>query len=156
MEALALTWFASALCLGAFAFLVVKPRLRTVLEIADKERKKIWDLMDAVCESQVRLRLLGNAIATVQAAYSELGGSVTLESLERRADFSKVGVELMSLEVEIGSLEAEMELVRKRHGRAFYHLLLGSTIGAGKKVCAKARDAKVQLLSCPQPALSRS
>lgn len=156
MEALALIWFASALCLGAFAFLVVKPRVREVLAVADKERKKIWDLMDAVCESQVRLRLLGNATATAQAAYSELGGSVTLESLERRADFSKVGVELMSLEVEIGSLEAEMELVRKRHGRAFYHVLLGSTIGAGRQICTNARSAKAQLLSCSQPALSRS
>jgi hypothetical protein len=67
--------------------------------------------------------------------------------LEQRCrEFQNAGFLLVALEVDAGMLEAELELVVKRHGRIFYHCFLRSTANTARLTVEIARRLKAQLL----------
>jgi hypothetical protein len=144
-----LFWGASA-ALGAFLFTVVKPKMRSVESLARKEQDRLWELMDRVGHRQSRLRLLGALVVQEQRAFAELKGAATLRALERGCpQFQNAGFLLVALEVDAGMLEAELELIRARHGRFFYRFFLHSSAEAANRMIGSARALKASLLESP-------
>jgi hypothetical protein len=114
-------WSASA-ALGAFLFIIVKPKIRDFEQRGRSVNGRIWELMDRVSEKHTCLKRLGHLVALEQRAYEELGGSVTLLSLERGVrEYREAGSLLVALDVDTSVLEAEMELAKTRYGRLFYY-----------------------------------
>lgn len=143
-------WSASA-ALGAFLFIVVKPKLRAFEEAGSKGRDRIWECMDRLAARRNSLKLLGPLVSQEQRAFEELQGATTLETLERRCrDFQNAGFLLVALEVDAGMLEAELELVIARHGRFFYYCFLRSTAITALQMIESARQEKLKLFS-PAP-----
>ena len=140
-------WGASA-ALGAFLFLVVKPKLRAFEEAGRKERDRIWECMDRLAARHGSLKLLGPLVSQEQRAFEELKGVATLESLERRCrDYQNAGFLLVALEVDAGMLEAELELSATRHGRFFHYCFMGSTAVTARRMVESARSSKAKLLA---------
>jgi hypothetical protein len=141
-----LFWGASA-ALGAFLFTVVKPRMRSVESLGRTEQERLWELMDRVGQRYSSLRLLGPLVVQEQRAFAELKGAASLEALERGCPmFQKAGFLLVALEVDAGILEAELELMKVRHGRCFYRVFLHSSADASKRIIRAARALKASLL----------
>ncbi len=146
-------WSASA-ALGAFLFIVVKPKLRAFEESGSKERDRIWECMDRLAARRTSMKLLGALVSQEQHAFAELQGATTLEALERPSrDFQNAGFLLVALDVDAGMLEAELELVAARHGRFFYHCFLRSTAITALHMIESARAEKLKLLS-PMPVVA--
>lgn len=140
-------WSASAV-LGAFFFIVIKPRLRAFEEEGSKERDRIWECMDRVAARRASLRLLGPLVTEEQRAFAGLRGAVSLEALEKRCrEFHNAGFLLVALEVDAGILEAALELACKRHGRFFYCYFMRSTAITARRMVASAETLKAELLA---------
>lgn len=147
-------WSASA-ALGAFLFIVVKPKLRAFEENGRKERDRIWEYMDRLAARRASMKLLGPLVSQEQYAFTELKGAATLESLERHSrDFQNAGFLLVALEVDTGMLEAELELVVARHGRFFYYCFLRSTAITALSMAESARKSKEQFLTLESSGVS--
>ena len=140
-------WSASA-ALGAFLFIVVKPKVRAFEENGRKVCEQLWALMDQVAQRRTSLNLLGALVIREQRAFEELGGAASLEALERSCpDYQNAGFLLVALEADAGMLEAELELIKVRHGRFFYYCFLCSTVESAGRMVQSARRAKAALLS---------
>ncbi len=139
-------WSASA-ALGAFLFIVVKPKLRALEESGRKERYRLWECMDRVAARRSSLLLLSPLVMQEQRAFEALGGALSLESLERNCrDFQNAGFLLVALEVDLGTMQAELELIASRHGRFFYHCFLRSSVETARGLVNDAYGWKESLL----------
>jgi len=142
-------WSASA-ALGAFLFLVAKPKLQEFAQTGRKERERIWECMDRVNQRLGRLKLLGPLVTQEQRAFEELHGAASLLALERGCpQFRNAGFLLLALEVDSGMMEAEIELVKARHGQLFYHCFLRSTAESAFRMVQAASLCKASLLNSP-------
>ncbi len=140
-------WSASA-ALGAFLFIVVKPKMRALEELGRKEQERLWAMMDQLAQRSGSLRLLGPLVTQEQRALEELRGAASLRALERGSrDFRNSGFLLVALEVDAGTLEAAVDLVKEQHGRCFYHFFLASTCEAARRMIQTSRALKCNLLT---------
>ncbi len=140
-------WSASA-ALGAFFFLVLKPKLQEFAQTGRKERERIWECMDRVAQRLGSLKLLGLLVTQEQRALEELRGSASLLALERGCpQFRNAGFLLLALAVDSGMMEAEIELIKARHGYFFYHCFLRSTAESAYRMVQAASLCKSALLN---------
>lgn len=157
IESMLLIWGVSAV-LGAFLFVVVKPKLRAFEEKGRSANQHIWELMDSVAERHARLKLLGPMIVQEQRALDLLRGSASLLALERSSnEFRQAGFLLVALEVDAGLLEGELMVARARYGWLLYHCFLRSSVQTSSRIIEAARAYKESLLksanSAPAPAI---
>lgn len=142
-------WSASA-ALGAFLVLVLRPKLHELAELGRKERERIWECLDRVAQRRGSLRLLGALVTQEQRAFEQLNGAADLEALERSCpEYQNSRFLLVALEVDMGMLEAELELVKGRRGRFFYYCFLRSTGLSANRMIRSVRAQKSELLACP-------
>lgn len=143
-------WGASA-ALGAFLFIVVKPKMREFKELGKKEQERLWAMMDQLAQRYASLRLLGPLVTQEQRVFEELQGAASLRALERGArDFQNAGFLLVALEVDAGTLEASLNLLRAKHGFVFYNCFLASTSASARRMISCARLLKMELLAREQ------
>jgi len=142
-------WSASA-ALGAFLFIVVKPKIRDFEQRGRAVNEHIWELMDRVAQRHASLKRLGSLVTQEQRAYEELQGSVNLLALERGLpEHKKAGFLLVALDVDAGTLEAELELAKNRYGRFFYYFFLSSAAQSSARMIRVARKDTASLLARP-------
>ncbi len=151
-----LFWSASA-ALGAFLFVVVKPKLRAFEQRGRSANEHIWELMDSVAQRHARLKLLGPMIVQEQRAFDLLRGSASLLALERSSnEFRQAGFLLVALEVDAGLLEGELQVARTRYGWFFYHCFLRSSVQSSYRIIAVSRAYKESLLKSANSAQAQA
>ncbi len=138
-------WFASAAA-GALLFVVVRPRVNDFRANGRKAQEHLFEMMDQLAASKANLLRCQELVVEEQRAFRELKGAASLEALERRCrNFLAAASALVALTVEAGTLEGEIELVQKRHGRFFYLYFLRSSAQTALSMCRQAQNLKQRL-----------